>query len=488
MQFSASDFSTMYRPSRCLGRVFHQRNKTPAAKASAWEEVLTDLGIRHETAHVGTFPEFVDLRSGVPDDRIVATKRAVESRQPVIYQGVLRAAFPGIPDDTIVGIPDLLIANNGSYTIRDCKLSRHADEERHPEILRQMDLYGWLFQTTFGFPPVALEALLGDGTIATVPMNGGHLALQDLHQIRQTALQTPAPYSPVGWSKCNGCAYHDHCWEAARGALDIAVLPEVDQSAAETLHTQGTISIHDLLANYDATSLAAVQRPWGDHMQRIGSKAAIILQQARALRDNQVIQIAPLELNLGPDVVMFDLEGMPPHLEDSEKVYLWGLQVFGDRSGSYQCALADFGPQGDENGWNGFLQLAEQIFSDYGDIKFLHWATYETTKLRLYMNRYGDQNGIGQRVLDSCFDLLRVVKKALIFPLPSYSLKVIEQYIGYQRTMEDFGGEWSMAQYVKAVETEDTTLRNRVMSEIMQYNREDLEATWAVLEWLRKWQ
>jgi predicted RecB family nuclease len=116
-------------------------------------------------------------------------------------------------------------------------------------------------------------------------------------------------------------------------------------------------------------------------------------------------------------------------------------------------------------------------------------ASEMTSMLRLYLNRYGDRNGIGQRVLDSCFDLLRVVKKALIFPLPSYSLKVIEQYIGYQRTMEDFGGEWSMAQYVKAVETEDAVLRDKVMNEIMQYNREDLEATSAVLQCLReKWQ
>jgi predicted RecB family nuclease len=40
-----------------------------------------------------------------------------------------------------------------------------------------------------------------------------------------------------------------------------------------------------------------------------------------------------------------------------------------------------------------------------------------------------------------------------------------------------------MAQYIKAVETEDEDLRRETMDRIKLYNREDLEATWAVMEW-----
>jgi hypothetical protein len=35
----------------------------------------------------------------------------------------------------------------------------------------------------------------------------------------------------------------------------------------------------------------------------------------------------------GPNYVMFDLEGMPPQLDELEKIYLWGMQVFGERPG-----------------------------------------------------------------------------------------------------------------------------------------------------------
>jgi predicted RecB family nuclease len=69
--------------------------------------------------------------------------------------------------------------------------------------------------------------------------------------------------------------------------------------------------------------------------------------------------------------------------------------------------------------------------------------------------------------------------------LPSYSLKVVEQYVGFKRTQDEFGGSWSMAQYILATETDDVARRDSLMSEILKYNCEDLAATWAVFEWLR---
>ena len=71
-------------------------------------------------------------------------------------------------------------------------------------------------------------------------------------------------------------------------------------------------------------------------------------------------------------------------------------------------------------------------------------------------------------------------------PLPSYSLKVIEKYIGFKRTQDEYGGNWSMAQYIEATETEDAATREELMDTIRTYNREDLAATWAVLQWLMK--
>ena len=59
-------------------------------------------------------------------------------------------------------------------------------------------------------------------------------------------------------------------------------------------------------------------------------------------------------------------------------------------------------------------------------------------------------------------------------------------YVGFKRTQDEYGGSWAMAQFILATETHDENERNARMAEILKYNAEDLEATWAVFEWLRE--
>ena len=101
------------------------------------------------------------------------------------------------------------------------------------------------------------------------------------------------------------------------------------------------------------------------------------------------------------------------------------------------------------------------------------------------MERYGDSDDVAERVHRNLLDLLAVTKASMVLPLPSYSLKKVEEYVGFKRTQEEFGGEWAMAKYIEATETNDTKKREEVMDQILKYNQEDLEATWAVLEWLK---
>jgi len=42
-----------------------------------------------------------------------------------------------------------------------------------------------------------------------------------------------------------------------------------------------------------------------------------------------------------------------------------------------------------------------------------------------------------------------------------------------------------MATFIEATETSDEGKRKELMDKIVTYNKEDLEATWAVFEWLR---
>jgi len=185
--------------------------------------------------------------------------------------------------------------------------------------------------------------------------------------------------------------------------------------------------------------------------------------------ENRVIVLAKPHLPEASNLVMFDLEGLPPQVGQMEKVFLWGLKIFGDRPSPFQCACA-YPDQPDEEAWFCLLELARRIFNDHGDIPFVHWAAYERSKLELYLERYGDRDEIAARVRTNLLDLLRVMSKSVCLPLPTRSLKEVEKFVGFKRQLPG-KGDWAVAQYLRAAETGDRA----PVHEILAYNEEDLD-------------
>jgi predicted RecB family nuclease len=484
MLLSASAFYTLRSPSKCERRVFLRAHGEQEAAPSPFDELLQELGRRHETEHLSQFDEVLDLSEGTLEERIERTKTAIANWAPVIYQGVLRSSLAR-SNTEVVGIPDFLIKDGQSYGIRDCKLSRKVSEEHHSEVIRQLELYGWLFEQTMGKAPAGLEVYLGDRSVLPLPYSGATDTLAELEFILSLSTRADEPYSPVGWSKCSGCGFRERCWKIAEDQRDVALVFELDQGTALQLHREGIATISGLLKSHTKESLSQLVRPYGSRMQKVGKKAERILLQAEAMASNKTMKLADIALPTNPNVVMFDLEGLPPQFDELDKVYLWGTQVYGKDHGSYLPALAGFGAEGERDGWLKFMENSRSIFEKYGDIPFVHWAQYETIKLKSYIQRFGDPSGIGQRVLDNCVDLLKITRDTLVLPDQSYSLKVVEKRVGFKRTMDEYGGNWSIVQYIRAVETQDEALRDKIMSDILKYNEEDLQATWAVFQWIK---
>lgn len=486
MQLTPSDIYTLHRPTFCSLRVYLREHDVPEAEPSAFERVLQTLGERHERSHLATLGPYEDFSKLPPEQRVSATKEAID-RAAGIYQGELTSETA--LDGTLVkitGRPDFLIPDGEGYVIRDSKLSRTVDDKHHVEISLQLQLYGWLYERTFGVPPKALQVHTGKGDIVEVAYDGGVAALNLLLEIFRLKQLREEPYEPLGWTKCaGGCGYDDYCWERAKAAQDVSLVLEVDQGLARKLHNMGVQSAKQLLSNLDVRTLSELRRPWGDSERKVGTKADKILMYADVLTSGKERVLAPLAIPSHENYVMFDLEGMPPHLDELDKIYLWGMQVYGKRPSPFIGVTAGFGADGDREGWTDFLAAAAKVFAEHGDLPFVHWHHYEKTHITQYINRYGDQNGIAARVLKNLLDLLPITKAAIALPLPSYSLKVVEQYVGFKRTRDEYGGDWAMAQFILATETEDEHERNARMAEILKYNEEDLAATWAVFEWLR---
>jgi predicted RecB family nuclease len=486
VRMTASDFVSYHRPTRCDLRVFLRHQREEEIAPGPYDEVLRRLGLRHEKNHLATFGTFADVSDASLHEQVKKTADAIAKKVPILYQPAFLAnTVLGGTQVEIVGVPDFLILDGNEYLIRDSKMARRIDEDNHPEILLQVQLYGWLFEKSCGAAPKGLQVHSGTGEIVAVHYDGGKSALQELERLLTLKQLTAEPYEPVGWSKCIGCGFTDRCWSQAEKSADVALVYCVDQNLARTLHSKGIRTRKELLANFDAVSLSELKRPYGNREQRVGKTAERILKFADAMERKQETVLAVPAIPLHESFVMFDLEGMPPHLDELDRIYLWGMQVFGEKPSEFKFALSCFGVDGDKECWLAFLANAKRIFETYGDIPFVHWAPYEQTYLRRYVQRFGDTKGIAARVEANLLDLLTVTRDSLVLPLPSFSLKVVEDYVGFERKEAEYGGAWAMATFIEATETSDEGKRKELLDKILAYNREDLEATWAVFQWLQ---
>ncbi len=254
LRLSPTSIASLYRPSPCERRVLLRHRGEPEAEPSAYDEVLRRLGQRHELAHISSLGELIEIAALPRHERVKATLDAITERVSVIYQPVFVVRHKLLGTEVeIEGIPDLIVREGRGYIIRDVKMARRIDDQHHPEIVLQLQLYGWLFEQSCGQPPKAIQVWGGTNEITEIPYDGGKAALKALKRLLGTLQSGEGRYEPVGWSKCGGCGFRDKCWAEAQAVSDVALILGVDQGLARRLHELGIDSTEDLLANFDVT-------------------------------------------------------------------------------------------------------------------------------------------------------------------------------------------------------------------------------------------
>lgn len=490
----ASDFYELYYPSHCERRIWLRAHEVAEAEPSALSEVVMRMGIEHEVAHAKSLPGLLNLKDGTIEERAAETRRAILDRVPAIYQGVLQATLDVDGQSIrVIGSPDFLLRNADGYVIRDAKLSANIELDNHLQVHRQLALYGWLFSRVAGEAPVRLEVLNRRGELVESQPDWNATMADIRTLVRNRSEEGFEPYSPVGWTKCSACSFRDtHCWQRAIDNHEPGVVPDVDQGLAMVLNDIGIRTYDEIAKQFSVDTLEELVRPKGTHSQKVGIRAEAIFHEIAALQSGRAIILRDPDLPPGSTWVMFDVEAIPFSEENPVEVYLWGTQTWTKSDpttpaipGEYLGARSGSGPTGDEEGWRAFLENVASLRHRYGAVSFVHWAPYEKTRIREYIARYGDHDGVAEWLTGQLFDLLSEVRFCAVFPLPSYSLKVVEQYVGFARALEEYGGDWSIAQYLNASTESD---RQQALDRITEYNREDLQATWAVFEWLSQQQ
>ena len=187
--------------------------------------------------------------------------------------------------------------------------------------------------------------------------------------------------------------------------------------------------------------------------------------------------------------IHFDVESDPIADGDSGIVYLWGFLL---PDGEFTYEWADPGLDNQRDAWGRVLNLLEDMRNRYPSLVIAHFAHYEIQILRSYVALFGDEENETVKWLlgeDSpLLDLRNVVRDHLILPLKSYGLKAVckdPRLVNFQWTHEESGSQWSVVRYHDYLAATNDAERERIKSEILSYNEDDVRATDAMAHWLR---
>lgn len=491
------DLSTYLKPSRCGLRVYLQMAGEPQGEADPFDAVLAKLTsdlVLSEQARwvpVGEDPSYYQW--GHPLRRANAAAKGLRLKRAVLFRPLLsckrKIKFSWCFLDAE---PDFMFYDEDSdnYVIRVCESSKVVDEKQLVAVYARLRFCGYVFQESQGKPPMRLEIVGRDGQVTVVAPGSDNEIASWIESIVFMKRKTKAPWAPVGRTKCGACVFNKRCWGQASERGDAAIVRGMDQGLSNYLRDREDVStVRELLDRFgnDVQGLANITRSWGQEKRRVGESVARgILVAANSLVSGKEILIKSPGIPGSDQFVMFDLEGTPEKIDERAPIYLWGMQVFGRDRSEYDAAVAPFSADGDRLGWEDFLRRAEDIFARCGDLPFVHWGRYERERIEAYVKLYGDRDGVAARVLANLFDLHVALNDCIALPLPSLGLKVVEKYVGYKRTQIEYGTSLSIRLYMDALAAGEGRKRDELMRQLLTYNREDLEGTWAVFDWLRK--
>ncbi|HEY6354349.1 MAG TPA: TM0106 family RecB-like putative nuclease, partial [Burkholderiaceae bacterium] len=419
-------------------------------------------------------------------DKAARTLAAMRAGAQVIYQATLR-------DGALAGHADFLRRVDGEasvfglyrYEVADTKLARTPKAK----FIVQLAFYGHLLAIAQGAEPRQMHVVLGDFSERQFrcadyaryfrSLLGRFLA----HVGSLVGGAVPATY-PLLCDHCDLCDWRERC-EGQRVADDhLCQVADIRRVQWMKLQEAG---IGTLAALASLPADAVVPKMQRDTLAKLRSQAAL-QHQARVSgeRHHELLPLDP-DARRGfhrlprPDMgdLYFDMEGDP--LEDGGLEYLFGV---GDRLPSAQPFRAFWAHNRIEErrAFEAFVDFVVARWRERPGAHVYHYASYEESALKRLATLHGTREAevdalLRQHVL---VDLYKVVRESLRISEDSYSIKAVERFYRPPRA----GGVLTAGASIVAYERWRDTRDEQQLLDIEAYNRDDVESTAGLHDWL----
>ena len=411
-----------------------------------------------------------------PDEARRLAEEAIRAgTADVIYQAYLT-------DGTWRGFADFLERRpGGTYEPVDTKLARTA----RPGHVLQLCFYAEQLERIQGRLPEEMHLELGSGARETFRTRDHSAYYRRVRERFLSALAAQPDTYPWPCAHCSICDWRRACHAKLVEDDSPVLVAGLGRADAERLVANGLPTLESLGRLAPGASVDGY-RP--ERIEPLRHQAELQLHRRRSgehrvdhleLGDGRGFQLLP-EPSAGD--VWLDLEGHPFYEPARGLEYLFGW-CYRDEAGPIRYeALWGRDRAGERAAFERFVDWLVERRRPYPGLHVYHYAAYEKTALRRLMGEHGTREDeiddlLRQEVL---VDLYRVVKQALRASVPSYSIKVVEELYGFERTAEVMGGDDSAVHFERWLELGDDAL----LEQIRLYNEEDCRSTVALHEWL----
>ena len=451
-------------------------------------QLLWDRGIVHEEAIVSKLGKFADIQTGTYKERFKQTIEAMKNKEPLIYQGVLMHG-------NILGIPDLLkLAPHGQYVPIEIKSGMGYeginDEEGRPKkhYAVQLALYVDLLNK-LGFENSRLGRVIDissnefDYDLSSPVGKRDQRTLWDYYeQVKNNVyllITNQAQNKPALAGSCKLCPWYQSCKKWVNETDDLTKIFYLGRSRRDIINEDlGIIKIRDILS-VDVKEIMRQKSHDTKFLYGMGKKTLDeILRRAEVLiNTKKPVVYTKIEFPKVSYELYFDIKDDPTQ----EFVYMHGIYVKGPDGEEYKDFTATQISEGAEKkAWQEFWYFINSLPQD--DYAVYYYSHHEKTTNRRMQKLYPDV--ISEADLESFFDhpnvidLYDIVKRYTDWPVSSYSLKDLSQYLGFNWQDETHSGALSIQWFNEFIETGD----QKMLKRLLIYNEDDCKATMVLKE------
>lgn len=452
-------------------------------------QMLWDKGVSYEKEVVSRLDEYVDISSGSQEERFTKTIQAIREGVPLIYQGVLKF-------ENYLGIPDLLRRMpDGRYIPIDIKSGmgfEGADDDngedgsegkpkKHYAV--QLCLYVRLLQS-LGIPNTGtgriidirgreVEYNLDSSMGKRIPQTWWQFFEQTKNNVK-ALLDNEVQVKPAVAGVCKLCPWYASCKKWTKENEDLSEIFYLGRAKRDAINQDMYIEKISDFCNVDIDDFRIQKKKNKAFLKGIGeSTLEKLVNRARIMSiTKRPVSYGKFDFPETSYELFFDIEDDPMQ----EFVYMHGVyERHGSEERFVHFTAHDNTEEAEREAWLQFWNYIRAL--PQGDFSVYYYSHHEWTTYRRMQKQYPDivTSDEVERFFEDpkTIDLYSVVSKYTDWPLGSYSLKAIAQYLGFKWRDETPSGALSIQWFNEFLNAKD----EKILERILLYNEDDCKAT-----------